>query len=200
MAYELEGRLLEVCTCKTLCPCWVGEDPDGDTCDSVNSWHVDKGPINGIDVTGLTLATLNHIPGNVLKGNWRILVFVDDKATPEQQEALVSAFTGKLGGPLADLAQLYGEVAGVERVPITFDVNHGKGHLQVGADIEAEMAPFQGATGRVTTLHDTTFSTIPGSPAYVSKAARYQVKNSRLGFDIDLQGHNAVQGDFHFTA
>ena len=25
MAYELEGQLLEVCTCKILCPCWVGE-------------------------------------------------------------------------------------------------------------------------------------------------------------------------------
>src|SRR4029434_9457928 len=104
MAYELEGRLLEVCTCKTLCPCWIGEDPDGDDCHSVNSWHVDKGTINGVDVSGLTLATLNHIPGNILKGNWRILVFVDDKATSQQKEALVAAFTGKLGGPIADLA------------------------------------------------------------------------------------------------
>ena len=35
MAYQLEGRLLEVCTCDMLCPCWVGEDPDGGTCDGV---------------------------------------------------------------------------------------------------------------------------------------------------------------------
>ena len=200
MAYELEGRLLEVCTCKTLCPCWIGEDPDGDDCGSVNSWHVDKGTINGVDVSGLTLATLNHIPGNILKGNWRIFVFVDDKATQQQQEALVGAFTGKLGGPLADLAQLYGEVAGVERVPITFEVEQGKGRLKVGSDIEAEVSPFEGATGRVTTLHDTAFSTIPGSPAYVSKAATYKAKNPILGFNIDLQGHNAVQGDFRFEA
>jgi hypothetical protein len=62
------------------------------------------------------------------------------------------------------------------------------------------MAPFQGATGRVTTLHDTAFSTIPGSPAYVSKAARYRAKNPVLGFNIDLQGHNAVQGNFRFAA
>jgi hypothetical protein len=30
MSYHLEGDLLEVCTCKILCPCWVGEVPDGD--------------------------------------------------------------------------------------------------------------------------------------------------------------------------
>jgi hypothetical protein len=31
--YEVQGRLLEVCTCNALCPCcpcWVGEDHDGD--------------------------------------------------------------------------------------------------------------------------------------------------------------------------
>jgi hypothetical protein len=198
MAYQLQGSLLEVCTCRVLCPCWVGEDPDNDTCDSVNSWHIERGTIDGVDVSGLTVATLNHIPGNVLKGNWRILIFIDDKATDAQQEALVNAFTGKLGGPMADLAQLYGEVVAVQRVPITFETHGGQGHLQVGADIEAEMSPFQGATGRTTTLHDTAFSTIPGSPAYVSRAKRYRAKNALLGFDIDLQNHNAIQGNFRF--
>jgi len=28
MAYNLKGRLLEVCNCRVLCPCWIGEDPD----------------------------------------------------------------------------------------------------------------------------------------------------------------------------
>ena len=28
MGYRLEGDLLEVCDCKVLCPCWIGEDPD----------------------------------------------------------------------------------------------------------------------------------------------------------------------------
>jgi hypothetical protein len=27
MAYHLEGKLLEVCDCRVLCPCWIGEDP-----------------------------------------------------------------------------------------------------------------------------------------------------------------------------
>jgi hypothetical protein len=62
MAYELEGRLLEVCTCNVLCPCWVGEDPDGGTCDGVLAWHVDNGTVNDLDVSGLTLALLVHIP------------------------------------------------------------------------------------------------------------------------------------------
>ena len=113
MAYELEGRLLEVCTCKVICPCWVGEDPDGGTCEGVLAWHIDEGTINGLDVSGLTLALLAHIPGNILKGNWRAVVFVDDKATSEQEDALLKVWTGELGGPVADLAQLVGEVVAV---------------------------------------------------------------------------------------
>jgi hypothetical protein len=201
MAYQLEGRLLEVCTCKILCPCWVGEDPDGPTCDSINSWHIDKGVVNGVDVSGLTLATLNHIPGNVLvKKSWRVVVFVDDKASPQQQEALLNVFTGKLGGPLADLAQLVGEVLAVERASITFKVEGGKGTIQIGQIAKAELAPFQGATGKSTTLHDTAFSTIPGSPAYVSKASTYQVNAPQYGFNINLKDHNAIQGSFRFVS
>jgi Uncharacterized conserved protein len=199
MAYQLEGKLLEVCTCKILCPCWVGEDPDGDgTCLSVNSWHIDKGIIDGVDVADLTIAGVNRIPGNVLKGNWKVIYYVDDRASPAQHEAVVRVWTGKSGGPVKDLVGLYGEILAVEKASIRFDMVEGRGTLQIGERIEARMAPFTGATGKVTKLLDTAFSTIPGAPAFVSKAEYYRAKEPRLGFDIDLRGHNAIQGEFTF--
>jgi len=199
MAYQLEGRLLEVCTCEILCPCWVGEDPDGGTCDGLISWQIDKGTIDGVDVSGHNLTVLTHIPGNILQGNWRVVVYIDDKTTPEQQEAMLNVWTGKLGGPVADLVQLVGEVIAVERVPVFVDVKEGNGSLRIGP-IEADMAPFKGATGESTALHDTVFTTIPGSPAYPGKASKYKVDAPQHGFSIDLKGHNAVQGSFRFEA
>jgi hypothetical protein len=198
MAYQLEGSLLEVCTCNILCPCWVGEDPDGGTCDGVLAWHIDKGSVNGTDVSGRTFAILTHIPGNILEGNWRIVAYVDDGSSDDQQQALVDVWTGKLGGPVADLAQLVGEVMAVERAPVTFQVEGVKGTLKIGSAIHAQLEPFQGATGQSTSLHDSVFTTIPGSPAYVGKASDYKVNASDYGFEIDLQGHNAVQGSFRF--
>lgn len=198
MAYQLQGRLLEVCTCKILCPCWVGEDPDFGTCDGVLAWHFDKGTIDGVDVAGRTFVILAHIPGNILKGNWRVRVYVDDKATPQQKDALLNVWTGKLGGPIADIAKLVGEVVAVEQVPVTFEVKGVNGTLKIGKAIEATLAPFQGATGQATALHDTIFTTIPGSPAYVGKAPNYRV--NAPDFDIDLHDHNAVSGSFSFVA
>ena len=205
MAYQIEGRLLEVCDCNVLCPCWIGEDPDNGTCDAIVAYQLDKGTVDGVDVSGHTLAFLTHIPGNVLQGNWKSAVFVDDAATDEQQEALVNVFTGKLGGPLADFAQLIGEVVSVERAPITFTVEEGKGSLRIGSGpnplAEADMASYMGATEKPTTLQETVFSTIPGSPAYVSKAAKYRRNSSDYGLrNVDLENHNAIQGSFRFEA
>jgi hypothetical protein len=200
MGYQLEGKLLEVCNCDVLCPCWVGEDPDYGTCDDVTSYHIERGQINGIDVSGLTMVQVDHVPGNILKGNFRTVFYLDDIATPEQHEALVNAWTGKLGGPLADISRLIGEVVAVERVPIIFEVEKGKGRIKIGEEIEAELAPFIGATGNETTLHDSIYTSIPGSPAYMGKASKFMAKIPKLGWNINLQGQNAIQGSFRFTS
>jgi hypothetical protein len=203
MAYEIEGRLLEVCTCNVLCPCWVGEDPDYKTCDTTIAWGIEKGTIEGVRVDGLTFAVSAHIPGNILTPkSWKAVVFVDECATAEQEGVLIRLFTGQLGGAVADLAGLIGEVAGVERAPITFSVEGGNGRLKIGQRVDAEMAPFIGATGNPTTLAETVFSTIPGSPVYAAKASKYSRDGSDHGIPSvkDLKDHNALQGHFRFAA
>ena len=198
MAYNLDGSLLEVCTCNILCPCWVGEDPDNGDCQSIMAWHFDKGTIDGVDVAGLTFAGVMDIPGNVLAGNWRAMVYIDDKSSPEQEEALLNLYTGKLGGPVADLVKLIGEVVGVERVPIKFELDGVSGSVKIGDAAEAELVAFKGATGKESALYDTVFTTVPGAPAYVGKATTYKANVPALNININLQDHNAVSGPFHF--
>jgi hypothetical protein len=196
MAYHLEGRLLEVCDCRVLCPCWIGEDPDNGTCDSVLAYHFDRGKVGDVEVTGRTLALVSHIPGNILAGNFRVALYLDAGASDAQQEALLNVFTGKLGGPIADFAKLVGEVVSVERAPITFDVNEGRGTLSIGDVSHAELEPYKGADGSTTTLSNTIFSTVPGAPVFVGKASRYRSKHAALGHGLDMTGHNALQSTF----
>lgn len=196
MAYRLKGSLLEVCTCKILCPCWVGEDPDFGDCKSAMAWHFDEGQVDGIDIGGRTVALAVHIPGNVLDGNWRVTMFIDDGASEEQAEALQAVYSGEKGGPIVDLISLVGEVTSVERVPIVFTVEQGKGNLVIGDVAEARLEPYRGPTGEVTTLTNTIFSTVPGSPAYAGKAENFRLKSKPLDIDLEIQGHNAIQSDF----
>jgi hypothetical protein len=199
--YDLEGRLLEVCTCEAICPCWVGQDPDLGTCDSILAWAVDRGAVQGVDVGDRVIGLSVHIPGNVLAGNWKAVVYVDDRCSDEQQQALLSVFTGQLGGAIADLAALIGEVVAVERVPISCTVTEGVGAVKFGDVAEAQMSAFTGLTGKPTTLADTVFSTIPGAPAYPGKAEVFRRDETRHGLaDVDVNGRNAIQGTFRFTA
>jgi len=198
--YHLEGRLLEVCDCRVLCPCWIGEDPDNGTCDSVLAYHFDAGNIDGVDVSGRTVAMVSHIPGNVLSGNFRVALYLDEATSDIQQHALLNVYTGKLGGPVAELAKLVGEVVGVERVPIRFNVQGGSGTLTIGDVSHAELEPYKGPDGSTTTLTNTIFSTVPGAPVFVGKATRYRSRHAALGHDLDLTGHNALQSTFVFDS
>jgi len=198
MAYHLEGSLLEVCTCKVLCPCWVGEDPDFGDCKSALAWHFDSGNIDGVDVAGRTVGLAAYIPGNVLDGGWKVTLFIDQDASDQQAAELQALYSGEKGGPIVELLQLVGEVTSVERVPIVFEVHQGKGTLKLGDVAHAEMEPYRGPTGEVTTLSNTIFSTVPGSPAYASKAENFRLKSEVLGIDLEIQGHNAIQSDFMF--
>jgi hypothetical protein len=198
MAYQLEGRMLEVCTCNTICPCFIGEAPDGGYCDVTVAWHIDKGTVEGVDVAGRTVAAIAHIPGKPLEGNWRAAVYIDDGTSDAEEAALLNVFTGKLGGAIADVAKLIGEVVGVERVPIAFSAEKGKGSLKIGEAASAEIVPFVTADGSVATLSNTLFSGAPGAPALLGRAPHYRAKQPSVGIDVDLADHNAVECSFRF--
>jgi hypothetical protein len=138
-----------------------------------------------------------HIPGNVLAGNWQIVALVDERGTAEQREALLDAFTGKLGGPLGDLwTALIGEVKGVEFVPISHEVAGGSGILRVPDLVETEMEPYRGPDGSVTTLQNSVFSTVPGSDAWIAKATYNRVSLPQYGMSWEYEGRNAIQSEW----
>lgn len=197
--YVVEGSLLEACSCRTLCRCWIGEDPDGGSCDSFNAYHIDKGAINGIDVSGLTYVQVVKIPGNVLvPKSWKRVSYVDANATEQQRDAILDAWHGRLGGLLADLHNLIGEDIAIHSSPILYDLKGGEGTIAVGDKVRATMAPYRSNYGVVTTLRDSIFSTISGSPAYVAKASEHVVNIPEHGMVWTFKDLNAIQGEFRF--
>jgi hypothetical protein len=194
--YSFTGSLIEACSCNVLCPCWIGEDPDLGDCRTFLSFHIDSGRIRTMDVSNLSVVIVAYVPGNILAGNWDAVVLIDERATPEQREALLAAFGGQLGGPIADWAGLIGTVKGVEYVPISHRVSGGVGTLEIGEILDAQMEPYRNADGTVTTLRDSVFSTVPGSPAWVSKASRYRLSLPAYGWEWQFEGRNAIQSDW----
>jgi hypothetical protein len=195
--YSLEGSLIEACSCDVNCPCWIGEDPDLGYCYAIVAYGIERGRIRDVDVSGLNLVLACNIPGNVLAGNWQIVALVDERGTEEQRNAMLEAFTGKLGGPLGDLWEaLIGEVKGVEFVPITHQVEGGSGTLTVPGLVETAMEPYRGPDGSITTLQNSVFSTVPGSPAWLAKASISKVNLPQYGMEWVDEGKNAIQSEW----
>jgi len=197
VAYDLEGTRLEACSCGVLCPCWIGADPDGGACNALVAFHFERGAIRDVDVSGLSLVSVIEIPGNALTpDSWRMMVFIDERASNAQLDAIAAAYSGQLGGPLADLAGLINQVVDVRRAPVAYAVADGAGMLRVGDAVTVELAPVTGPHGRLTTLRDSMLSTVPGSPAYVAKASTHRVELPEYGMVWSSADHNAIHGAY----
>ena len=122
--WKIEGRYMETCNCNFVCPCIVtnltGQPSEGD-CKAAVAMKIDKGEKGGVTLDGLSFIILMFAPGAMGDGNIKVGLIVDEKADDAQIEAIGAIATGADGGPMAALAPLVGEVAGIEKRPITFE-------------------------------------------------------------------------------
>src|SRR3954469_7724194 len=153
MAWNLKGSYAETCSCELMCPCNLTFDHGAtyDFCRATLSFAIREGEVDGTDVRGRTVVTIIDTPKVMTEGNWRLGMFIDSEATDEQFDKLVKVFGGQLGGPMAALAPLVGEVVGVERAAIAVHDDGLRHRVRVGDAIEFEIediVPFGVETGR----------------------------------------------------
>jgi hypothetical protein len=153
MAWNLEGSYVETCSCDLMCPCNMSFDHGAtyDYCRVTLVFNIQKGEIEGTDVSGLKVAAIVDSPKVMTEGNWRLGMFVDDRASDEQTEKLTAVFGGQKGGPMEALAPLVGEILGVERASFEV-VDDGLRHsVKIGDAVEFEIediVPFGVETGQ----------------------------------------------------
>ena len=150
MSWNLEGSYFENCNCDWVCPCTISSfasPATGDRCQVVLNYHVRRGEIDGVDVSGRSVSVVADTPKNMLDGGWRVGVIIDDKASKEQVDKLTGVFAGQMGGPMAGLAPLIGQVLGVEQHPIEYKDDGRRHSIRIGKDIAIEVEDYvaQGA-------------------------------------------------------
>jgi hypothetical protein len=153
MAWNLKGSYAETCSCELMCPCNLTFDHGAtyDFCRATLAFHIREGEVDGTDVRDRRVVAIIDTPKVMTDGNWRLGMFVDDQATDEQFDKLVKVFGGQLGGPMAMLAPLVGEILGVERATIEVSDDGLRHRVRVGDVIEFEVediVPFGKEDGR----------------------------------------------------
>jgi hypothetical protein len=202
MAWSLKGTYIENCNCNMVCPCSTSGltmPADNERCRAVLAFHVDSGKIDGVDVGNLTVAVLADTPREMLSGKWRVGVLMDAAASPQQAEKLGAVFSGKMGGPMAALVPLIGEMLGVETAPIRYQDEGRRHRVTIGSAIDIEIEDFvppQVTTGEVSKL--TGLFHPANSTLTIASATKARVK--AFGLDYSNDGKNGHSAPFSWAA
>jgi len=199
MAWKLDGTYFENCNCDWVCPCTVtsfASPATGDRCQVILNYHVQRGQIDGTDVSGRSVSIVADSPKRMLDGGWRVGVIIDDKATKEQADKLTGVFAGQMGGPMANIAPLIGEILGIERLPIEY-VDDGKRHrIRIGDSIAIEVEDYAAAEGMETTKL-TGVAHPSGSTITIAKPIDSKIK--AFGMEFENAGKSAFSAPFSWA-
>ena len=200
--YDLEGTLLEACSCGVLCPCWVGADPDGGL-RRVQRLPLRRGTIRGVDVSGLSF--INVVPHPRQRADAGQLAGGAASSTTGPRTSRWPGHPGRLpraagrapGRPGRAGRRGRGRRAGADRPR---DPRRGRHPAHRRGRVRRDGAVPQPPTApTITTLRDSLFSTVPGSPAYVGRAHHHTVNLPEHGMVWSFEGRNAIQADYHIA-
>ena len=188
MAWTLDGTYFENCSCDTICPCtWSGltAHATNDRCLAMLAFHIDRGDVEGVDVSGLSFALVVDSPPVMSDGGWKVGVVLDGAASADQAGALGRVIGGELGGPPAMLGPLLGEMAGIEQAPAEWKQSDGKLSVRFGELIDVEVAEqrsadMPGPVQLVNVFHPAN-TTLTVSPATKSKVDAFGIRFDGTG-------------------
>lgn len=93
--WRLEGEWMKNCNCAFGCPCDFNAPPTQGYCKGLVAMRIAKGHFEGTRLDGLCFAITVDFPGALHEGNGTIQPIIDERATPEQRQALFEIFSGK---------------------------------------------------------------------------------------------------------
>jgi hypothetical protein len=199
MSWRIAGSYFETCSCDVVCPCTASLSlgATNDYCRVVLVFDVKDGEVEGVDVSGLTVAAVADTPKVMTDGNWRLGVFIDADASDEQAEKLGGVFSGALGGPMEALGPLVGENLGVERAPIEVRENGLTHSVKIGDSVDFEIedvVPFGVESGQPARLSGIFHPA--GSELTIARATRSRID----AFGISYEGKSAFSHEFAWAA
>lgn len=136
--WTVSGTYFEACNCEAVCPCRregarAGGLSTYGVCDFALSWHIVDGDASGVSLSGLDVALAGSYNDDEPGQPWRVALYVDERADPDQQRWLADIFLGRVGGTvLRNFAAAIGEVYAVRPARIALDHRVGRESIAAG--------------------------------------------------------------------
>ena len=194
--WNLDGTYMEACNCEVACPCIFTSPPTEEDCTALIAWHIDKGSFGDVVLDGLNAAMMVYTPGHMLQTEWRIALYLDDKATEAQTDALTQIYSGQAGGLFETLGGHVGEVLGVKSVAIDHQGDGKQRTLRIAGVAEARIEAIAGLGGADVLIKDQPVNLAPGNPLVVAKSQRLSYRDH--GFEWEISDRNGFYAHFDY--
>ncbi|HJO05329.1 MAG TPA: DUF1326 domain-containing protein [Acidobacteriota bacterium] len=145
--WMLRGMEYGNCNCDWGCPCQFGAVTTHGNCEAVVNGHIEEGHFNDTRLDGLNWAMVVWWPGEIADGNGKQQVIIDERATPEQHEALRKILHGESTTPGATHFFVYNstmsEVLDTLSAPIelSIDVEARRANSRIPGLVESDGTP-----------------------------------------------------------
>ena len=138
--WNFEADYFTACNCDWGCPCNFNARPTEGRCMGWGAWHILSGRYAEVPLDGLKFALYYSFPGAIEAGDGCACAYVDNRASPEQHQALEAIGTGQAGGGIFDLfgTQLVSQWLPTKSVAIEFELVDGQGRVCIEGFAEAE--------------------------------------------------------------
>jgi hypothetical protein len=134
----LEADYFQGCNCNYGCPCEFEAPPTYGYCEGMGAWKINKGRYGDISLNGLGFGFAARWPKAIHEGNGTAALFFDEKAKPNQREALLKIASGEAGGlPFEIIAQTFSKVLEPQFVPFKFNRKGKNSSVTIGDKVKA---------------------------------------------------------------
>jgi hypothetical protein len=146
--WAISGTYLESCNCDAICPCRaVGGRKGGRSthgvCMGALSWEVDRGGTDDVSLEGLRTVLALRYDDDEPGSPWDFVLYIDDRADPDQRDLLRSIFLGELGGtPVDQFPWVFkpSRLLAVRSAPIEIDHSETRGWFRAGRQVTVRVA------------------------------------------------------------
>lgn len=149
LRWTLKGREFVHCNCAYGCPCQFNALPTNGDCRAVAAIDIDQGHHGETRLDGLRIAVILAWPGLIHEGRGEAVPIVDERASPEQREALLRIMSGEDTVPGATFFQVFSTTYEkvhdpvFARIDFDLDVDARTARLDVPGWIEARGEPIR---------------------------------------------------------
>ncbi len=203
-SWRMKGQYMKNCSCLATCPCdTIGVPAPNKFCEGVIAMNIQEGHFDGVSLNGLRWAGVVHFPGAVHEGNGILEAFVDERASQDQRDALLTILTGKAGGPFFEIvAEFVTTIHGPHFVPIQFEFDKAKRRARVSIPgfMETISEPLASLDPRATGGENRVILRLPDGVEYKEmEVARTAALKSTGAIKFDWKGSHSSLADVEHT-